>query len=165
MSAIVPYNVAGKASTQMQVEYLGMLSDPVTVPVAAAVPGLFTKDFSGTGQGAIVNQEGSLNSAANPAARGSIVSLYATGEGETNPSGIDGMLGGDKPPKPRLPVTATIGGVSAEVTYAGGANGLVAGAMQINVRIPTGIAPGSAVSVQMTVGNTSSQAGVTLAVQ
>ena len=95
MSAIVPYNVAGKASTQMQVEYLGMLSDPVTVPVAAAVPGLFTKDFSGTGQGAIVNQEGSLNSAANPAARGSIVSLYATGEGETNPSGIDGMLGGD----------------------------------------------------------------------
>lgn len=165
MSAIVPYEVAGKASTQMQVEYLGAVSDPVTVPVAAAVPGLFTTNFSGTGQGAIVNPDGSLNSAANPAARGSIVSLYATGEGETNPSGIDGMLAGDTPPKPKLLVTAAIGGVSAEVTYAGGGTGLVAGGMQINVRVPMSLAPGSAVPVLIRVGDASSQAGVTLAVQ
>jgi len=165
MSAIVPYEVAGKASTQMQVEYLGALSEPVTVPVAAAVPGLFTKNFSGTGQGAILNQDESPNSAANPAERGSIVSLYATGEGQTNPAGIDGMLGGDKPPKPQLPVTATIGGAPAELTYAGGAKGLVAGAMQVNVRVPLGIMPGSAVPIQVTVGNTTSQGGVTLAVQ
>ena len=165
MSAIVPYEVAGKASTQLQVEYLGALSDPVTVPVAVAVPGLFTKDFSGTGQGSILNQDESPNTAANPAARGSFVSLYATGEGETNPGGIAGMVGGEKLPKPRLPVTATIGGVSAEVTYAGGASGLVAGAMQIYVRVPASIPPGRATPVQISVGNASSQAGVTLAVQ
>ncbi len=163
--AIVPYEVAGKASTQLQVEYLGALSDPVTVPVAVAVPGLFTKDFSGTGQGSILNQDESPNTAANPAARGSFVSLYATGEGETNPGGIAGMVGGEKLPKPRLPVTATIGGVSAEVTYAGGASGLVAGAMQIYVRVPASIPPGRATPVQISVGNASSQAGVTLAVQ
>jgi uncharacterized protein (TIGR03437 family) len=170
-TAIVPYEVAGKTSTQVQIEYLGAFSDPVNVPVAAAIPGLFTKDFSGTGQGAILNHDGSLNSAANPAARGSIVSLYATGEGETNPAGLDGMLAGAAPPKPRLPVTATIGGISAEVTYAGGATGLVAGGMQINVRVPASIAPGGAVPVVITIGDVAlplpagSQAGVTLAVR
>ncbi len=164
-SAIVPYEVAGKTSTKMQVEYLGVMSDTVTVPVTAAIPGLFTKDFSGAGQGAIVNQDGSLNSVVNAAARGSIVSLYATGEGQTNPGGIDGMLAGNAPPKPQFPVTATIGGISAEVTYAGGATGLVAGGMQINVRVPASVSPGSAVPVAIAVGSVSSQTGVTLAVQ
>ncbi|HUJ22832.1 MAG TPA: hypothetical protein VLX58_14965 [Bryobacteraceae bacterium] len=165
LSVIVPYETAGKASTTMQVEYLGVMSDPVSVPVVASVPGLFTKDASGTGQGAIGNQDGSLNSPANPAPRGSVVSLYATGEGQTAPAGVDGLIAGSVLPKPNLHVSATIGGVAAHVAYAGGARGLVAGGIQINVEVPESVAPGDAVPVLVTIGTASSQPGVTLAVQ
>ena len=166
LNAIVPFEVAGKNSTQVQVEYLGALSDPVIVPVAPAVPGLFTSDFSGTGQGAIVNQDGSLNSPANPADRGSIVSLYATGVGQTKPTGIDGEIGGAVLPQPLLTLSATIGNVLSVVRYAGGGQTLVAGGVQINVTVPDSIAPGEAVPVVISVGTAgSSQTGVTMAVK
>lgn len=165
VSAIVPYEVAGRSSTQTQIEYLGAMSDPATLPVVAAVPGLFTKDASGTGQGAILNQDGRVNSAMNPADRDTIVSLYATGEGQTGPAGVDGKIAGGTLPKPLLPVSVTIGGVPANVTYAGGAQGLVAGGLQINAQVPANVAPSSAVPVIVTIGRASSQAGVTLAVQ
>jgi uncharacterized protein (TIGR03437 family) len=164
-SAIVPYEVAGKTTTQMQVEYLGAFSDPISVPVAAAVPGIFTGDFSGTGQGAVLNQDGKLNSAANPADRNSVVSLYATGEGQTTPAGLDGKIASAALPRPALPVTVTIGGIPAEVTYAGGAQGLVAGGMQINARVPAAVAPGNAVPLVVSVGDINSRSGVTIAVK
>jgi len=164
VSAIVPYEVAGETGTQVQIEYLGAMSDPATVPVAAAAPGLFTTNFSGTGQGAILNQDHSLNSAANPAARGSVVSIYATGEGQTNPAGLDGRIAGTVLPAPMQQVSATIGGLPAGVTYAGGANGLVAGGIQINVRVPQGVVPGASVAVVIKIGSAISQTGVTLAV-
>jgi uncharacterized protein (TIGR03437 family) len=163
VGAIVPYEVAGKASTQMQVEYLGAFSDPVNVPVAEAVPGIFTGDFSGTGQGAILNQDGTLNSVTNPAERNSVVSLYATGEGQTAPAGIDGRIASGALTKPASAVKVTIGGISAEVTYAGGAQGLVAGGMQINARIPADLIPGSAIPLTISVGDINSRAGVTIA--
>jgi uncharacterized protein (TIGR03437 family) len=165
VSVIVPYEVAGKTTTQVQVEYLGAFSDPVSVPVTAAVPGIFTGDFSGVGQGAILNQDGKLNSAANPAERNSIVSLYATGEGQTAPAGLDGKLAVGAPPKPALPVKVTMGGISAEVTYAGGAQGLVAGGIQINVRIPAALSTGNAVPVMVSAGDINSRSGVTIAVK
>jgi len=165
VSAIVPYEVAGKTATQMRVEYLGAFSDPVSVPVTAAVPGIFTGDFSGTGQGAILNQDGTLNSAANPAERNSVVSIYATGEGQTTPAGLDGKIASDAPPKPALPVTVTIGGIFADVIYAGGGQGLVAGGMQINARVPANATPGNAVPVMVSVGDINSRSGVTIAVR
>ena len=165
VSAIVPYEVAGKTTTQMRVEYLGAFSDPVSMPVTAAVPGIFTGDFSGTGQGAILNQDGTLNSAANPAERNSVVSIYATGEGQTAPAGLDGKIASDAPPKPALPVTVTVGGIFADVTYAGGAQGLVAGGMQINARVPADATPGNAVPVMVSVGDINSRSGVTIAIK
>jgi uncharacterized protein (TIGR03437 family) len=57
---------------------------PAVVP---SVPGIFTKTQTGTGQAAALNQDGSPNSEANPAARGSTVSLFATGEGQTYTGG------------------------------------------------------------------------------
>src|SRR5262249_49723391 len=61
-TVMVPYEVAGKSSTQVIAEYQGVQSAPVTIPVAAAAPGLFTSAQSGSGQAAIVNQDGSINS-------------------------------------------------------------------------------------------------------
>jgi hypothetical protein len=80
-----------------------------------------------------------VNSTGNPAAVGSIVSLYATGEGQTSPSGVDG-------------------------TYAGGASGEIAGVLQVNVQIPGGVTTGSAVPILVNIGGTNSQTGVTIAI-
>jgi uncharacterized protein (TIGR03437 family) len=66
---------------------------------------------------------------------------------------------------PILPVTATVGGVTATVAYAGSAAGLVSGVMQVNLIIPAGAPTGGSVPIVVTVGTTSSQPGVTLAVQ
>ena len=165
LSAVVPYAVAGKPSTQVQVEYRGTRSAPVTLQLAPASPAIFTLDSSGRGAGAILNQDSSVNSPANPARIGSVVSIFATGEGQTSPAGVDGKPGSDPVPHPILPVSVTIGGQTVTPNYAGGAPGNVAGLMQVNVQIPSGIQTGSAVPVVVQVGNTSSQAGVTIAVR
>ena len=49
-------------------------------------------------------------------------------------------------------MNVTIGGVEAEVVYAGGAPGLLAGVVQVNARVPIGITPGDAVEVKFVVG-------------
>lgn len=164
-SAIVPYRVNGKTSTQIQVSYSGQLSNSVTMPVAAVVPGIFTIDASGHGQGAIVNQDGTVNSISNPASVGSIVFLYATGEGQTNPAGVDGQPDAVPLPQPvAQPVAATVGGVNAKVLYAGGVSGLVAGVLQANVEIPQGVTPGNSVPIVLSIGGKGTQTNVTLAV-
>ncbi len=166
IGAITPYGVAGRASTQMRVEYRGVLSGVVAIPVAAASPAIFAIGASGAGQGAILNQDGSVNSAANPAEPGSIVMIYATGAGLTSPASVDGSITGTKVlPKPVAPVSAWIGGVEAKVLYAGAAPDLVSGALQVNARIPKGISTGPAVPVSLAIGEATSQPGVTFAVK
>jgi uncharacterized protein (TIGR03437 family) len=163
-SAIVPYAVAGKTSTQVQIEYRGVRSAPVTVAVADAAPALFSANSSGKGPGAIFNQDMSVNAQANPAEKRSVVTLYGTGEGQTTPAGADGKLAADVLPKPRLPVSVTICGQTADVQNAGAAPGLVAGVFQINVTVPAGIDSGDS-PVVVTIGSASSQTGLTLAVK
>jgi uncharacterized protein (TIGR03437 family) len=63
---------------------------------------------------------------------------------------------------PILPVTASVGDQIAQVQYAGGAPGEVAGVIQINVKIPRGVQAGSAVPISVQVGRITSQAGVTI---
>jgi uncharacterized protein (TIGR03437 family) len=165
LSAIVPYGVSQKATTQLVVEYNGTRSTPVTLNVIASVPGIFAADGSGKGQGAIFNENGSLNNASAPAAAGSIIVFYATGEGQTFPSGVDGALAlGPDYPKPILPVGVTIGGRDADVLYYGAAPTLVAGAMQVNARIPLGTPSGNA-PIVLRVGQNLSPTTVTVAVK
>src|SRR5260370_8733750 len=116
----------------------------------------------GVSQGAIVNQNQSVNSSANPANKGSIVSLFATGAGQTIPPGVDGKPASAPLPTPVAPVSVKIGGLDAEVLYAGAAPTLVSGVLQVNVRVPAG-APSGNVPVVITMGATISQAGVTFA--
>lgn len=164
VAVVIPYGVSSQTSLSLQVQYQGQNAPAMQIPVAATAPGLFTADRSGSGQGAILNQDTSLNSAANPAARGSIVALYGTGQGQTDPAGQEDVIPGDDLGTVASPVQVTIGGQSADVLYAGTAPTLP-GVTQINVRIPAGINPGSAVPVIVTIGGVSSQRGVTLAVQ
>jgi uncharacterized protein (TIGR03437 family) len=151
------------------VEYAGVQSNPVSMNVSNAAPGIYTLNQAGNGPGAIINQDGvTVNGANTPEKRGNIISVYMTGEGQTNPPGQDGVI---IPPvlsalkTPQLPVTATVGGVSASVIFAGSAAGLVSGVMQVNLQIPTTVTPGSSVPIVISVGGTPSQTGVTVAVQ
>ncbi|HUB78915.1 MAG TPA: glycosyl hydrolase [Bryobacteraceae bacterium] len=168
VNAVVPYGVAGHSATQLEVEYLGAVSAPLTIPVTAVSPALFTSESSGTGQGAILNLTGlPVNSAANPAARGAWVAIFGTGMGVTAPASTDGLL--STPPYGQLPagvnVTVTMGGIPCQTNYVGAAPGLVSGALQINAQVPAGVTPAPDVPVVVTIGGVSSQNGVTMAVK
>lgn len=164
INAVVPYEVAGQENTQVSVTKGGELVAGFPVSVASAVPAIFTLDASGTGPGAILNQDTTVNSASNPASRGSVVVLFATGAGQTDPPGEDGQTASEILAYSALPVLVQIGGMQAEVLYAGGAPGLIAGVLQINCRVPEGVTPGMSAPVVITVGGIDSPAGVTVAV-
>lgn len=164
VAAIVPKNLAGAARVSVRVEYQGAVMSAFTLSVGAARPGLFTMNQSGLGQGAILNQDASVNSAANPADRGSIVVLYGTGQGAMDPDWAEDQLASSPLPQLQSPVAVKIGGQEAEVLYAGAAPGYAA-VMQINARVPGQIQPGKSVPVVVTIAGSSSQPGVTLAVK
>jgi uncharacterized protein (TIGR03437 family) len=165
VSAVVPYAVDGHSQTSLQVEYQGVLSAPLVLAVARVAPGIFTLNKSGSGQGAILNQDGTVNGPDNPAPRGSVVSVYGTGEGQTVPPGIDGSLVAPSDLRhPVLPVTASIGGQNADMVYAGSVGNQISGLFQANVRVPLSIAPGGSVPVMLTIAGSSSQT-VTMVVQ
>ena len=164
VAAIVPYELAGARSADVIVTFNGRQSATTQVSVAAAVPGVFTLNSTGAGQAAVINQNGTINTAANPARVGTTISLYVTGEGQTTPAGATGKPAGSLPlPKPLLPVSVAIGGQTATVSFAGSAPTLV-GVMQVNVQIPAQVAPGNAVPVVVSVGGSSAQTGVTISV-
>jgi uncharacterized protein (TIGR03437 family) len=164
VNALAPFELAGKASTVLTVVYNGVTSAPMTLPVVASEPGLFTASGTGTGEGAILNQDSSVNGTTNPAAAGSVIQLFGTGGGLTTPVSTDGGINPiSTTGSLDLTVTATVDGQSAVVDYAGPAPGLVAGIFQVNVTIPSGTASGNA-TVVVTVGTASSQTGFTVAV-
>jgi uncharacterized protein (TIGR03437 family) len=165
VAAVAPFALQGQSSTQVQVSYLGTISNTMTLPVVGSLPGIFSYDSSGAGEGAILNQDNSVNSGASPAARGSVIQIYATGGGAM-PGAVEGTLA--QPPYVQLPATqvsARVGGISAKVDYAGEAPGILVGVLQINIEVPAGVTPGSAVPVDVTIGGATSKAGVTVAVK
>ena len=165
INVFVPYWVAPGKSTAVIVQTDTAVSSPVLVPVAAAAPGLATADQSGSGQGAILNQDSSLNSAANPAARGSVISLFGTGEGPVSPQLVSGDLSISTPfSTPVAPVTVTIGGQPAAISYAGAAPLAPIGIFQINVTVPATLSPGSA-AVIVSAGGIPTSRNVTVAVR
>jgi trimeric autotransporter adhesin len=120
-------------------------------------------DRSGRGAGAILNQDLTANSATNPSRRGDTVVIYGTGGGAL-PGAVDGRLA--QAPFPSLSgVTVRVGGVAAEVTYAGPAPGLVAGVLQINAIVPAGASSGAAIPIDVMIAGATSQSGVTVAIQ
>jgi len=158
--AIVPYAVDGKASAQMVVDNGGVRSAAVTIPVVAAQPGLYTVDGSGVGFVLAANEDGAPNSSDAPAFVGTIVTLLATGEGQTDPAGVDGLVAfAETLPVPARPVMVRIGDVEAEVISSGGARDRPAGYFEVRFRVPEGA---GALPVTVVVGGASSQRGVTI---
>jgi len=146
INAIVPFAVYGRESTVVQIVTPGGDINGLTFLVKLSQPGVFC--HPGTQYAAALNQDGSLNSASNGAAPGSIVSIWATGaglsapgpqpDGQIIPSPIGALL------TPQLPVAVLAGATygsglgldSLEVLFAGDANGMVQGVIQVNFRLP-----------------------------
>lgn len=170
INAVVPYEVSGLTSVRLQVEYSSMLSDPITMQLAATAPGVFTANGTGSGPGAILNHDGAtLNGPTKAEPRGGHITLFLTGGGQTRPAGVSGKVTtvSEVPPitpTPLAPVNVNINGQPAPVMFFGEAPGLVSGVLQLNVQIPLTISPGN-VPIQVIVGGKPSQSGVTVVVE
>ncbi len=143
INALAPVSLTTNSTATISVIVDSAAIAGSAVAVVPSAPGIFTASGA-IGQAAATNQDGSLNSASNPAARGSVVSLYATGQGSSQNR-----------------VTLTIAGYNAPLLYAGPAPGF-AGLMQINAQIPCGFLPPGIQPVVLSVGGVSSQQGVTM---
>jgi uncharacterized protein (TIGR03437 family) len=141
LAAVVPNNV-GSGPVQIAVQFQNASGAQLQSQIAAEAPGLFTSNAGGVGQAAALNADGTLNLASSPAAPGSVVSLFATGNGITGPTQV------------------TITGQQATVV---GSSTPESGLIEINVRIPAGANAGNA-QVIVTFGTASTQAGVTIAI-
>jgi uncharacterized protein (TIGR03437 family) len=161
---VVPYEISGFPTADIVVTYQGQALPTLTTPVAFTAPGVFTQGRNGAGPATALNQDGTLNTATNPAAKGSVVYLFATGDGPKNPPGQDGFVTSDILREPMFPVTATIGGQPATVLYAGTTPGFVEGVTLVEAVIPSGAASGAA-PVVLTANGVSSLNTATIAVK
>jgi uncharacterized protein (TIGR03118 family) len=166
-SVIVPYGVAGSQNANVVVTYKNNATSSFSAQVAATAPGLFTLNQTGSGAVVAYNSDNTLNSSTNPAARGSAVLLYATGEGVTNPLPADGAITtGDFFHVPQVKVSLQVESKDAGVVYALSAPGTVAGVLMIEAVLPTNAgAAAGAVPIVLTIGSASSPAGTTIFVK
>jgi uncharacterized protein (TIGR03437 family) len=164
INTVVPYEVNG-AATNISVVYNGTTIPAGSYPLYSSAPAIFTLNGSGEGAAAVLNQDGTVNSASNPAPRGSIIQIFSTGAGATQPAGVTGEITAPTNRAPIEPLVLTIAGVPATVTYAASAPNEVSGLFQVNAMIPQTVSPGSAIPIVLTVGTAQSTATATIAVK
>ena len=158
LNVVAPWSLNTSRNTQVCVTYREVALKCVSWPTAGWTPGVFMN--YGTSFAVALNQDGSLNSATNPAASGSVVSVFANGLGSITPQQADGALVNLPLPYNVFPATVDalvpdpnsprgIGTmeVAAEVLYYGPAPFRVAGISQVNFRLNANIAATYRVSV------------------
>jgi uncharacterized protein (TIGR03437 family) len=145
VNAQAPYAIAGQSTTHVEVRYQGQTAGKADIPVVPSAPAMFP---------AVLNPDGNLNSATNPAAPGAILTFYATGEGLTTGANITGQPAAPPYPQPAVPVNLSIGGITATLLYAGEAPGLI-GMLQIDAVIPDGTPSGGS-NTLLTIGTAAS---------
>ncbi|MFN0106823.1 MAG: BACON domain-containing protein [Bryobacteraceae bacterium] len=148
LNAQIPYDVSVDTQHQISVKRGEAIAVPETLTVSAAQPGVFTKSQTGTGQGAIVKQDGvTLAEPGTPANRGEVIVIYCSGLGPVSPAVEAGRPAPSSPLSGVVnPVTVTIGGQQAQVLFAGLAPSF-SGLYQINAFVPAASATGDAVEV------------------
>jgi uncharacterized protein (TIGR03437 family) len=153
INAVVPYELAGQNSAVLTLLQHGSPVASVTLSVAAVSPAFFTLDEDGVGHVIAFNEDGSLNAEFNPAPAGSMLTLFLTGCGPTNPVSLTGQI---LPPSQTgqlaLPVAGSIQGTLTSVGYAGPAPGLVSGVCIIQLRVPVGVSSSAQAGLSVQIG-------------
>jgi uncharacterized protein (TIGR03437 family) len=150
----------GTVDLQVIRQSTGQIYGGAEVPMAPASPALFTNGGTGTGEVAALNQDNSVNSPTNPIARGQVIQLFGTGQGQVVNPPPDNM-----PSTGQVSTTATpqvlIGGSgstyipASNILYSGLAPSLI-GVWQINVTIPSTATTGSYVPIRVFMDSTPS---------
>jgi uncharacterized protein (TIGR03437 family) len=144
INAIAPEGLAVNGTTNVTVTYGGQEFGPVSTPVTFGSPGIFRLQLGQSAQAVAMNQDWTLNGPSNPAARGSIVTVWGTGYGPTDPSCATGGLNDPQAEPLSTGVSALIvGGGVIDAMYAGSAPELVCGVVQINFEVPLNTAAGT----------------------
>jgi uncharacterized protein (TIGR03118 family) len=152
----VPYEISGSTTATVTMTVGTQIAKPFTIQVAPTAPAIFTTDFTGMNGAVALNADGTVNSASNPAARGSMITLFATGEGLTTPMDSDGVV--ETSTSVRVPVavvSVTFSGTAGIVGTDASTPRDVSGVLMLNVTVPAGIAAGTS-TVILTAGGVSS---------
>ena len=173
INTIAPAGLTIGGTTHVTVTYNIQQFGPVSTPVTFAGPGIFRLQVGQSAQAVAMNEDGTLNGPSNPAARGSVVTIWGTGYGLTDPPCSVGGLNDPQAEPLSAGVTALIlGGSLFNASYAGSAPTLVCGVVQINFQVPANVAAGTfffAPWIQLVVGNATTQyqpqLGATIAVK
>jgi uncharacterized protein (TIGR03437 family) len=164
VDAQAPFSLVPGTTVNAQVNSNAGSTGQIALNVLDSVPGLYTNGVGGSGPVTTVNQNGSLNSILSPAAKGSYITIYASGLGAVSPALVEGAV---PPSTPLSTVTGTIAvdidGINATVLFAGAAPGFP-GVYQLNIVVPAGVGSGSQELVVYLNGK-STQSGATIQIQ
>ena len=159
VNAVVPFGVSSGPMTTVQIRSAAGTSETVALRVVAADPAIvaISEPDDGWYKSLVVNQDGSANSLSNPAQPGSIITFWVNGAGLFRTSLEDGSIVVPPLPMPALPINVILDQyptpLAVEVLYAGAAPGMLAGILQMNIRIPPNSGPGSYSAIELHVGN------------
>ena len=139
INMVMPFGVSGD-TVQFEIRRDGRPIAAVSQFLIPRHPGAFN---TGTQFGplAALNQDGSVNSDSNPAAPGSVISIFATGLGAMTPQLPDGAAPAQVANTPAVKPRVTVNNQTAQVLYMGNAPTLVEGVVQINLRLPNPLPP------------------------
>jgi uncharacterized protein (TIGR03437 family) len=151
INAVVPESINGIAD--VTIEKTGAVTYPFPLGLTAAMPEIFIQP-GGSAQAVAVNQDNSFNSSDNPASKGSYLSFWLSGQGEVQLTGAW--------PAPVAPVRVTLGGVRAQVAFAGM---ISTGVLQVNIRVPDDAPSGDAVALVVAAGSSASRKSATVAIR
>jgi uncharacterized protein (TIGR03437 family) len=143
VNAVVPYGITGSTATFVVINDTNS-SNSVTVPLAPTSAGVFSMSSNGLGDGAIRhNADASIVNQASPAVPAEFVQVYLTGLGSVNPAVADGAAAPTKTfANVTLPAAVYIGGVKISNIQFQGLSPGMASLYQLNIQIPTNLAPG-----------------------
>ncbi len=161
INAVMPSTVTGGLAT-LRLTYQSKKSNAVTIQIGDSSPGIFAVSSGGYGPGVVYNYVSAsnqpINSLVAPAAPGQIATLWGTGLGPvTFPDNV-----APTPGNVTTPVTVTIGGQPAAVSYSGRAP-CCAGIDQIVATVPKNAPLGCWVPVSINAGGVVSNT-VTMAI-
>ncbi len=140
---------AGRGFRLVQIVANGAASNAVWMPESNALPGLLTVDFpnppspTATVDGIVRNQDGTLNSLANPAAAGSTITVFTTGMGAANSPVNPGAIATSPAVVPITPIysnwQSTGPGLNTPAEIVNSVPGFVSAMFQVQVQVPASL--------------------------